>query len=54
VSTWEQYRFSIAGILNFASVYQIPMVGPDVCGFAGNTTETRKFHALPSLYQLQY
>ncbi|CAO2655460.1 Nn.00g105240.m01.CDS01 [Neocucurbitaria sp. VM-36] len=40
VSTWEQYRFSIAGVLNFASVFQLPMVGPDICGFAGNTTET--------------
>ncbi|KAF1933287.1 glycoside hydrolase family 31 protein [Didymella exigua CBS 183.55] len=40
VSTWEQYRFSIGGILNFASIYQMPMVGPDICGFAGNTTET--------------
>lgn len=40
VSTWEQYRFSIAGVLNFASIFQMPMVGPDICGFAGNTTET--------------
>ncbi|USP81884.1 glycoside hydrolase family 31 protein [Curvularia clavata] len=40
VSEWAQYRFSIAGVLNFNSIFQIPMVGPDICGFAGNTTET--------------
>jgi alpha-glucosidase len=26
VSEWAQYRFSIAGILNFNAIYQIPMV----------------------------
>lgn len=40
VSNWEQYRLSIAGMLNFATIFNIPMVGSDVCGFAGNTTET--------------
>ncbi|KAH6907030.1 alpha-glucosidase [Coprinopsis sp. MPI-PUGE-AT-0042] len=40
VSNWEQYRGSIAGMLNFATIFNIPMVGSDVCGFAGNTTET--------------
>ncbi|KAK0186083.1 glycoside hydrolase family 31 protein [Armillaria mellea] len=39
VSTWQHYRISIAGMLGMVSVYQIPMVGSDICGFAGNTTE---------------
>ena len=39
-SLWEHWRNSISGILGFASVYQVPMIRADICGYAENTTET--------------
>ncbi|SMR62123.1 unnamed protein product [Zymoseptoria tritici ST99CH_1E4] len=38
-SSWAAYLESIVGILNFGTLYQSPMVGADVCGFGGDTTE---------------
>jgi alpha-glucosidase len=36
---WEHYLSSIGELLAFSALYQVGMVGSDVCGFAGATNE---------------
>ena len=37
-SEWDDYRMSIREMMEFAALFQLPMVGSDVCGYGGNVT----------------
>ncbi|KAK4543376.1 hypothetical protein LTR36_005519 [Oleoguttula mirabilis] len=36
---WTHYLISIAEMLEFGALFQVPMVGSDVCGYAGATND---------------
>jgi len=38
-ATWADYLISIGELLEFGALFQVPMVGSDVCGYAGVTNE---------------
>jgi len=39
LSDWPHYRNSISGILGMASVFQVPMVGADICGYGASRSD---------------
>jgi alpha-glucosidase len=39
LSDWSHYLSSITEIMSFAALFQLPLVGADVCGFGSNTNE---------------
>lgn len=36
---WDHYRWTIGQLQEFAALFQVPMVGSDICGYAGLTND---------------
>lgn len=36
---WDHYRWTIAQLQEFAALFQVPMVGSDICGYGGLTND---------------